>query len=149
MLFTSFISRLLGGMLSDHIGGLLTLVISSGCQAVMLCAFLLADQLWSLYLVGGLYGLAYGGIVPTYAVIVREYFPVRELGWRIGVVYLFGTVGMALGGVLGGFVFDIAASYYAAFSVGVDFNVADTVPIGPVLLRDRPVVTPPPDLNGS
>ncbi len=149
LLFTSFISRLLWGMLSDHIGGLLTLFISSGCQAVMLCAFLLADQLWSLYLVGGLYGLAYGGIVPTYAVIVREYFPVRELGWRIGVVYLFGTVGMALGGVLGGFVFDIAASYYAAFSVGVAFNVANLVLIGTVLLRERPVVTPPPELKGA
>ena len=75
----------------------------------MLGALLLTDGLMALYIVGALYGLAYGGIVPTYSVIVREYFPTDQLGMRIGVVYLFGTVGMAAGGMIGGFAYDIAA----------------------------------------
>ena len=138
LLFTSFWSRLLWGALSDMIGGLLTLFISSGCQAVMLCAFLLVDSLPNLYIVGALYGLAYGGIVPTYSLIVREHFPSEQLGWRIGVVYLFGTLGMAVGGVLGGFVFDLVGDYYAAFLVGIAFNVANLALIASLTLRERP-----------
>ena len=141
LLLTSFVSRLLWGMLSDRIGGLLTLFISSGSQAVMLCAFLMAEQLWSLYAVSALYGLAYGGVVPTYAVIVREYFPEAELGWRMGMIYLFGTVGMALGGVVGGFVFDQVGNYFAAFSVGVAFNVGNLALIAGLLFRESPVAT--------
>jgi len=151
LLFTSFISRILWGMLADRIGGLLTLFVSSGSQAVMLCALLSAEGLLSLYVVGGLYGLAFGGIVPMYSVIVREYFPVAQLGWRIGIIYLFGTGGMALGGVLGGLVFDVIGNYTAAFAIGIGFNVVNLVLIAGLLFRERPifkgptllVITPP------
>ena len=137
LLLTAFVSRLLWGALSDRIGGLRTLLASSFCQAMMLVCFLLVESLASLYVVGALYGLAYGGVVPTYALIVREHFPIVELGWRIGVVYLFGTLGMAIGGILGGFTFDLSGNYYAAFSVGLAFNFANLALIGPLVLRER------------
>jgi MFS family permease len=139
LLLASFVSRLLWGALSDRIGGLSTLALSSICQAVMLVAFLVVDSLMGLYVVAALYGLAYGGIVPTYSVIVREHFPTSELGWRIGVVYLFGTVGMATGGVLGGVIFDWVGNYVAAFSVGLAFNVANLVLILPLVMKERVV----------
>jgi MFS family permease len=137
LLLTSFVSRLLWGALADRIGGLRTLAFSSSGQALMLAGFLFVDGLGGLYIVAALYGLAYGGIVPTYSLIVREHFPAEQLGSRIGVVYLFGTIGMAAGGVVGGFVFDLAGDYFAAFSVGLAFNVANLVLIVPLVLRER------------
>ena len=107
------------GAVADRIGGLWTLLIGSAGQVVMLVGFIVVESLLGLYLVAGLFGLVYGGIVPCYAIIVRELFPLRQVGWRIGIVFLFGTIGMALGGWLGGQIFDLTGSYHSAFLVGV------------------------------
>ena len=137
LLFSSFLSRLLWGALSDRIGGMRTLAWSSASQAILLSAFLFVQNLPGLYVIGALYGLAYGGIVPTYSVIAREHFPTEQLGARIGLIYLFGTIGMAAGGLVGGFVFDYVGSYNAAFAVGVAFNAFNLGIIVPLAFNEQ------------
>jgi MFS family permease len=129
LLFCSAVSRLLFGIVSDRIGGLKTILFGSAAQAVTLGMFTLVGTEASLYAVSGLFGLVFGGIVPAYALAVRELFPARDTGWRMGVVFLFGTGGMALGGFLGGWIFDLAGHYHIAFLVGVAFNVVNLMAI--------------------
>ncbi|MDE0811235.1 MAG: MFS transporter [Alphaproteobacteria bacterium] len=129
LLFCSAMSRLFFGLISDRIGGLKTILFGSAAQAMALSLFTLVGTETSLYIVSGLFGLVFGGIVPAYALAVRELFPARDTGWRMGVVFLFGTGGMALGGFLGGWIYDVAAHYHIAFLVGVAFNVVNLVAI--------------------
>jgi len=95
------------------------------------------DSFWGLYLVAALFGLLHGGIVPSYALIVRELFPASHAGRRIATVILFGTIGMALGGWLGGHIFDLTGSYRNAFLVGVAFNLGNLALVGTLLHRQR------------
>jgi MFS family permease len=129
LLFCSAVSRLLFGLVSDRIGGLHTILFGAAAQAIALGLFTLVGTESSLYMVSGLFGLVFGGIVPAYALAVRELFPARDTGWRMGVVFLFGTVGMALGGFLGGWIFDLAGHYHMAFLVGIAFNVVNLIAI--------------------
>ncbi|MDE2607294.1 MAG: MFS transporter [Burkholderiales bacterium] len=123
MLGMGVASRLVSGWISDRIGGLRTLLLGSLLQGVALLAFLPADGLVSLYVVSGMFGLFQGGIVPSYALIVREYFPVREAGARVGTVLMATLLGMALGGWMSGAVFDLTGSYHAAFLNGIAWNL--------------------------
>jgi len=111
------------GWISDRIGGLRTLLLGSLLQGVALLMFLPSDGLVSLYLVSGMFGLFQGGIVPAYALIVREYFPAEEAGARVGTVLMATLLGMALGGWMSGAVFDLTGSYRAAFINGIAWNV--------------------------
>ena len=77
----------------------------------------------SLYVVSALFGLFQGGIVPSYAIIVREHFPPAEAGARVGTVLMATLFGMALGGWMSGKVFDLTGSYHAAFVNGIAWNV--------------------------
>jgi MFS family permease len=135
LLAGAVISRLMFGAVADRIGGLWTLLIGSSGQLLMLSSFTFVESLLGLYVVAGLFGLVYGGIVPCYAIIVRELFPLRQVGSRIGVVFLFGTIGMALGAWLGGQVFDLTGSYHTAFLIGVVFNLGNLALVGMLLLR--------------
>lgn len=122
MLGMGIVSRLTFGWLSDHIGGLRTLLLGSVLQGVALLLFLPFDGLVPLYVVSGMFGLFQGGIVPSYALIVREYFNPREAGARVGTVLMATLLGMALGGWLSGVIFDLTGSYKAAFVNGIVFN---------------------------
>src|ERR1019366_5533287 len=102
MLGFGIVSRLLSGMICDRIGGLRTLLLGSALQGVALLLFLPFDGLVSLYVISALFGLFQGGIVPSYAIIIREYFPSREAGARVGTVLMFTLLGMALGGWMSG-----------------------------------------------
>lgn len=136
LLACAFFSRLGFGWLSDRIGGLMTILLGSGMQAVTLAMYIWIDNLIGLYIISGLFGLVFGGIVPAYALAVRELFPESEAGWRIGVVFLFGTVGMALGGWLGGWVFDLTGTYQIAFMTGVFFNLINLMVIGALIWQE-------------
>ncbi|MEQ8252269.1 MFS transporter [Oceanibaculum nanhaiense] len=125
MLATGIISRLFFGWLADRIGPLWTLLTSSGLQALSLLLFLPFDGLAPLFIVSALFGLAQGGIVPTYAMIVREYFPASEAGARIGLVLSATLVGMAIGGWMSGAIYDLTLSYEAAFLNGFAWNLAN------------------------
>ncbi len=123
MLAFGIISRLASGWICDRIGGLRTLLLGSGLQGVALLLFLPFDSLASLFVVSAMFGLFQGGIVPSYAIIVREYFPLREAGWRVGTVLTCTLLGMALGGWMTGVIFDLTGSYRAAFLNGIGWNL--------------------------
>jgi MFS family permease len=123
MLAAGIVSRLLSGWISDRIGGIRTLLLGSFLQGVALALFLFFDGLVSLYVVAALFGLFQGGIVPAYAIIVREYFKPSEAGARVGVVLMATLFGMALGGWMSGAIFDLTGSYRAAFMNGVGWNL--------------------------
>ena len=123
MLGAGIVSRLLSGWISDRIGGLPTLLLGSALQGLMLMAFLPFDGLQALYVVSFLFGLVQGGIVPSYAIIVREMFPADSyLATRISAVLMITVAGMALGGWLSGVIFDYTGSYRAAFLHGIAWN---------------------------
>jgi MFS family permease len=115
-------SRLVSGVLADKIGGVRTLLIGSVLQCAALFLFIPFNGLASLYLVSLIFGLSQGGIVPSYAVIVREYLPAREAGQRVGLVIMGTILGMALGGWLSGWIYDLTGSYQAAFLNGIAWN---------------------------
>lgn len=135
MLGMGVVSRLVSGWISDRIGGLRTLLLGSLLQGVALLLFLPSEGLVSLYLVSGLFGLFQGGIVPAYALIVREYFPASEAGARVGTVLMATLVGMALGGWMSGAVFDLTGSYHAAFLNGIAWNLLNLSIVGFLLWR--------------
>ena len=122
MLGFGIVSRLASGLICDRIGGLRTLLLGSALQGVALLLFLPFDGLASLYAISILFGLFQGGIVPSYAIIVREHFPARETGARVGAIIMCTLVGMALGGWMSGRIFDLTGSYRAAFVNGLAFN---------------------------
>jgi MFS family permease len=137
MLGLGVVSRLASGWICDRIGGRRTLVLGSSLQALVLLLFLPFDGLVSLYVISGLFGLAQGGIVPSYAVIVREFFPPAEAGVRVGTVLMATVFGMALGGWMSGVIFDLTGSYQAAFVNGILWNLLNlAIAIG--LLRRHP-----------
>jgi MFS family permease len=123
MLACGVVSRLTFGWISDRIGGLRTLLLGSSLQALGLLLFLPFDGLASLYVIAALFGLSQGGIVPSYAIIIREYFPPREAGVRVSTVITSTLFGMALGGWMSGAIFDLTGSYRAAFVNGVLWNL--------------------------
>ncbi len=123
MLACGIVSRLVSGLICDRIGGMRTLLLGSVLQGLALLLFLPFDGLVSLYVVSAMFGLFQGGIVPSYAIIVREYFKPQEAGARVGAVIMATLVGMALGGWMSGFVFDVTGSYQAAFVNGVAWNL--------------------------
>jgi MFS family permease len=142
MLGFGVVSRLLSGYFSDRIGGLGTLIIGSLLQGLALLFYIPFDGLASLYVVSALFGLAQGGIVPSYALIVRDNFPAREAGLRISLVLTATVMGMALGGWLSGKIFDLTGSYTWAFVHGIGWNLLNLTIAIWLVWRSRPR-TPP------
>ena len=137
MLGCGIVSRLASGLICDRIGGLRTLILGSGLQGVALLLFLPFDGLVSLYVIAALFGLFQGGIVPSYAIIVREHFPAAEAGARVGAVIMCTMLGMALGGWMSGRIFDLTGSYRAAFVNGIGWNLVNFTIAFVLLQRDR------------
>lgn len=137
MLGFGIVSRLTSGWISDRIGGVNTLLLGSFLQCVVLAGFLFGDSLTALYLLSVAFGLAQGGIVPSYAIIVRAYFPSRDAGWRIGTVLLFTIIGMALGGWMAGALYDLTGSYTVSFLNAIAFNFFNMAIAGTLLVRAK------------
>ena len=135
MLGFGILSRIGSGLMADRLGGAPTLLIGSVLQGIALFLYLLFDGLVSLYIISALFGLFQGGIVPMYAIIVREYFSPKEVGIRIGIVLMATLFGMALGGWMSGVIFDHTGSYRAAFFNGLIWNVVNAVIVVWLLLR--------------
>ena len=119
MLLGGRVSRILSGSVADRIGGTLTLLIGSILQCLALLLYLPSDALVSLYLVSLVFGLSQGGIVPSYAIIIREYLPSEVAGEKIGNVLMMTILGMALGGWLSGWIYDLTGSYTIALANGI------------------------------
>lgn len=137
MLGAGIFSRVLSGHVADKIGGVRTLIIGSFLQTVSLLLFMPATSLEALYGVSLIFGLAQGGIVPCYAIIVREYMPAKEAGQRVGIVMVATVGGMALGGWMSGWIHDLTGSYTAAFMNGVAWNLMNLAVMSFVLWRTR------------
>ena len=131
----AFVSRICFGMLADRIGPARTLLIGSASMAVMLLAFAFTISYWGMFAAALLFGLGFSGIMPCYPLLIRLLFPVNEAGRRIAGQYLFSAGGMALGGWLGGVIFDLTGSYSPAFLVAFAFNAMNFVVIGILYTR--------------
>jgi len=137
MLGCGIVSRIASGFIADRIGGVPTLLLGSLLQGTALALYLMFDSLISLYVISALFGLFQGGIVPSYAIIVREYFSPKEAGTRVGLVVMATLIGMALGGWMSGAIFDYTGSYQAAFLNGLAFNLLNVTIASWLLLRAR------------
>jgi MFS family permease len=131
-------SRLVSGLIADRLGGVRTLLIGSALQCLALFLYLPAGGLVSLYTVSLIFGLAQGGIVPSYALVVREYMPSEEAGRRVGFVLMATILGMALGGWMSGWIYDVTGSYRMAFINGIAWNFLNIGIMLVILLRTRP-----------
>jgi predicted MFS family arabinose efflux permease len=125
MLAAGIVSRLVFGVVMDRIGGLRTLALGSVLQGLALFLFLPSDGMVALFAVSAVFGLFQGGIVPSYAMIVREYFPPAQAGTRVGIALSSTLVGMALGGWMAGAIFDATGSYRAAMWNGIAWNLVN------------------------
>jgi len=137
MLAFGIVSRIGSGLLADRFGGLVTLLIGSIAQGVALSLYLFFDGLSSLYVISALFGLFQGGLVPSYALIVRETMPAREAATRVGIVIMASVLGMSFGGWVSGAIFDATGSYRAAFLNGVGWNILNMAVAFMLLLRAR------------
>jgi MFS family permease len=137
MMAFGVVGRVLSGVIADRVGGLRTLMLGSALQGVALLLYLFFDGLFSLYAISALFGLFQGGIVPSYAIIVREYFPAKEAGARVGLGLMASLIGMALGGWMTGYIFDATGSYQAAFVNGLGWNAVNGTIVLWLLYRRR------------
>ncbi|MCV2889521.1 MFS transporter [Ruegeria aquimaris] len=138
MLLGGVVSRIVSGLVADRLGGLRTLLIGSVLQCAALFLFLPYDGMVPLYVISTLFGLSQGGIVPSYALIVREYMPPREAGARVGFVLMMTILGMALGGWMSGWIYDLTSSYQLAFINGIAWNALNIAIALWLLSRSRP-----------
>jgi MFS family permease len=137
MLGFGIVSRIGSGFLADKIGGIRTLLIGAIAQGSALLMYLFFDGLTSLYIISAMFGLFQGGIVPSYAIIVREAMPASEAATRIGIVLFASVFGMSFGGWVSGVIFDASGSYGAAFLNGLAWNALNISIMVGLLLRAR------------
>jgi len=137
MLIGGIVSRLINGILADKLGGVYTLLIGSTLQCIALFLYLPFDGLVSLYIVSLVFGLSQGGIVPSYAIIIREYLPGVDAGTRVGFVMMCTIMGMAIGGWMSGWIYDLTGSYAAAFWNGIVWNFLNIAIVLFLITRNR------------
>jgi MFS family permease len=137
MLGFGIVSRIGSGFLADRIGGIHTLLIGSLAQGTALLFYLFFDSLTSLYVISAMFGLFQGGIVPSYAIIVREAMPAAEAATRVGIVIFASVFGMSFGGWISGAIFDATGSYTAAFANGLAWNALNIGIMLLLLMRAR------------
>ena len=107
----SLSGKIVCGLFADRIGAKRTLVAGLALQAVAISLYLFTGRLASFYALALMFGFAYGGVMPLYAILVREYFGERIMGAAFGAVSVAATLGMALGPWLGGALYDALGSY--------------------------------------
>jgi MFS family permease len=137
LLGVGFLSRQGWGAISDRIGGLLTLLISSVLQAAGMVGFLFTQDEAGLFAVAGAFGVGFSALVPAYVLAIREYFPAREASWRVPALLLLSGSGMATGTWIAGILYDHYGYYAPAFAAGVGFNLLNLAVIGTLVLRRR------------
>ena len=142
MLGFGIISRIGSGWLSDRIGGVATLLLGSTLQLAVLIAFLTGNSLVFLYGISIAFGLSQGGIVPSYTIILRAFFPPNQAGWRISTSFLFTVAGMAFGGWVAGLLYDLTGSYTVSFLNAIGFNILNLWIAASLLKKSRAIGAP-------
>ena len=135
LLACAFVSRQFWGVMADRVGGLRTVLAGSACQAVAIGAFTATQDEVGLFLIAGVYGLGFSGIIPADSVAIRDLFPSAEASWRIPSVLFTGMSGMAVGGWLAGRLYDHYGTYAVSFGTGVVFNLINLVLVGFLVSR--------------
>jgi MFS family permease len=135
MLGFGIVSRIASGFVADRLGGMATLAIGSAAQMTALALYLTSDGLMPLYVISAMFGLFQGGLVPSYAIVIRENYPAEEIGGRVGIVMMMSLFGMALGGWMSGAIFDLTGSYQAAFANGMLWNALNLAIVVYLLTR--------------
>jgi MFS family permease len=107
----SVAGRVMCGLLADRYGVTRTLLVGLTIQAVAVSLYVFTNAAASFYGLALVFGLAYGGVMPLYAILVREYFGERIMGTAYGAVFLVSTLGMALGSWSGGWLYDAFGGY--------------------------------------
>lgn len=138
MLLGGVMSRIVSGMLADKLGGVRTLLIGSALQCIALVLYLPWDGMVPLFVISTIFGLSQGGIVPSYALVVREYMPANEAGARVGLVLMMTILGMAIGGWMSGWIYDVTGNYRAAFLNGIAWNAMNIGIMLWLLSKTRP-----------
>jgi MFS family permease len=142
LLACAFIGRQVWGFVADKIGGLRTILAGSVCQATAMTGFLLTQDEAGLYVVAVAFGLGFSGMIPAYAVALRELFSVHDASWRIPTFLLCSGTGMAAGGWLAGAIYDYVGFYAAAFAAGIAFGLANTLILVILVLRQSRIGAP-------
>ena len=137
LLACAFLSRQFWGWYGDRAGGLRAVLAGSACQCVAIGCFLLTQNEAGLFIVSAGFGLGFAGIIPSYALAIRDMFPSSEASWRVPTLLFTAMGGMAFGSWLGGVLYEHYAAYAPAFAAGVVFNLANLVVVGSLVLRDR------------
>jgi MFS family permease len=137
ILGTAFVTRQFWGVISDRIGGVLTVLAGSLVQWIAMIAFLLTQDEIGLFTVSAVYGLGFSGIIPAYVLAIREYFPAREASWRIPSLLFFSGGGMAAGGWVAGMLYDHYGFYAPAFMTGIVFNALNLIVVGTLVFRQH------------
>jgi MFS family permease len=137
LLGAGVLSRQVWGAISDRIGGLLTLLISSMLQAVAMAAFVVTQDEAGLFAVAGAFGIGFSALIPAYVLAIREHFPAHEAHWRVPTLLLMSGSGMATGSYLAGVLYDYFGYYAPAFAAGVGFNLLNLAVIGTLVARQR------------
>jgi MFS family permease len=135
MLGSAFLARQAWGALADRIGGLRTVMTGSACQALAIAAFLITQDEVGLFAIAAAFGFGFSGIIPAYAVTIRELFPATEASWRIPLTLFTAMGGMAFGSWFAGALYDHFGYYAPAFGTGVAFNVVNLLIIGFLVVR--------------
>jgi MFS family permease len=143
LLGVGFLTRQLWGVISDRIGGLLTLLASSLAQCTAMTGFLLTQDEAGLFAVSGAFGVAFSGLVPAYVLAAREYYPASEANWRVPVLLLMSGSGMAAGSWLAGVMYDHYGYYAPAFAAGIGANMLNFVIIAALVARQQWTLGPP------
>ena len=111
----SLSGKIICGLVADRVGAKRTLVAGLVLQAASVSLYVFTRELTTFYAVAVVFGFAYGGVMPLYAILVREYFGARIMGAAFGAVAFVSTLGMAIGPVAGGWLYDAFGSYFWLF----------------------------------
>jgi len=115
--------KIVCGLIADRVGAKRTLIVGLAIQAVAVSLYLITRELAGFYALSLMFGFAYGGVMPLYAILVREYFGAKIMGTAFGAVAFLSTLGMALGPLAGGWLYDSFGSYFwlymGSFGIGL------------------------------
>jgi MFS family permease len=137
LLGMGFFSRQGWGWLSDRLGGLPTAMLSSLMQCAAMSGFLFTQDTVGLFTVATAFGIGFSALIPAYVLTIRDHYPLSEAHWRVPTLLLFSGSGMATGGWLAGYLYDIYGYYIPAFGTGVAFNIANIAVLFMLLVRQR------------
>ena len=137
LLGAGFLSRQGWGWISDRIGGMLTALTSSALQMAAMTGFLYTQDEIGLFTVSIAFGIGFSALIPAYVLAIRDHFPVSEAYWRVPTLLFMSGTGMATGGWLAGYLYDLYGNYGPAFGVGVAFNIANLAVLAMLVIRQR------------